>query len=122
MSTPSHYPVIEMDKYKNRMPITKIYKPVNEDPTLERITKIKQDNSPSPVHYRHEEGYRKASHVPKSIIYTVGKEKKVLFTDTVCKLKAKIPGVGHYSPEKSLDSGKVTLGARGMLGYYQLMK
>jgi hypothetical protein len=102
MSTPSHYPAIDLNKYKNRTLSTKIYfHDKNKAPTQDRITKIKQDNSLSPLHYKHEESLEKASHMRKSIIYTVGKEKKELYTETLCKLKAKIPGVGTYSPEKS---------------------
>ena len=33
--------------------------------------------------------------------------------------KKYIPGVGKYSPEKSLDLKKVTIGARGKVGYYK---
>lgn len=40
-SVPAPYSVIDMDKYKNRSPKTRIYKPINIDTSLERITKIK---------------------------------------------------------------------------------
>jgi hypothetical protein len=41
MSTPSHYPAIDLNKYKNRSVYTTIYKPTKEDPSLDRISKIK---------------------------------------------------------------------------------
>ena len=122
MSVPAPYPSIDLNLIKNRTMHTKITKPINDNPANDRITKLKQDNSPSPVHYKHEESYRKTSVVTKPIIYSVPRTKKSLFTDDVVKLKSKIPGVGTYSPEKSQDSGKVTLGARGKIGYYQLIK
>ena len=41
MSTPSHYPAIDLNVIKNRTGYTKITKPINENPKLERGTKIK---------------------------------------------------------------------------------
>ena len=41
MSVPAPYPSIDMNIYKNRTSFTKITKPINQNPALDRITKIK---------------------------------------------------------------------------------
>ena len=94
-------------------------KPLKPNPENERGTKLQQNNSPSPVSYKHEVSYMKVSQTPRPVQWTISKQRKDLFTDRIIKLKAFVPGVGQYSPERTQDSGKLTIGARGKMGYYK---
>jgi hypothetical protein len=40
MSTPGSYPAIQMNVYKDRAMVTKMCKPIRENPALERCSKI----------------------------------------------------------------------------------
>jgi hypothetical protein len=55
----------------------------------------------------------------KPISWSISKEKKVLVFEDESKKKKHIPGVGKYSPERSLDTKFLTIGARGKMGYYK---
>tara|TARA_B110000285_G_scaffold12115_1_gene12024 strand:+ start:1069 stop:1281 length:213 start_codon:yes stop_codon:yes gene_type:complete len=69
-------------------------KPLKADPMKERGTKLLQDNSPSPVSYKHEISYLKVSQTPRPIQWTVPKQRKDMFTDRIIKSKSNVPGVG----------------------------
>jgi hypothetical protein len=62
-----------------------------------------RNNSPSPVSYRVAESLEK-NHLDKSNrYYSIGKEKKVLFTESHLEKKKVIPGVGKYENHLALD-------------------
>ena len=69
-------------------------KPLKPDPTKERGAKLVQDNSPSPVTYRHELGYMKVSQTPRPIQWSLSKARKDMFTDKIIRSKKYVPGVG----------------------------
>lgn len=104
MSTPSHYPAIDMDKLKNRTLATKIYKPKN-GPGDNRIVK---ENSPNPHTYRKEDAYDKTQST--NIKFGIPKGPKKSFTDNVVKSASKVPGIGKYDITKA--DKVITLGAR----------
>ena len=104
MSSPSHYPAIDMDKMRSRTLATKIYKPKG-GPGDNRIVK---ENSPNPHTYRKEDAFDKTQST--NIKYGIPKGPKKSFTDAVVKQAAKVPGIGKYDITKA--DKVITLGAR----------
>lgn len=105
MTTPSHYPSIDLNIIKNRTIAHKIYKPKEAKPD----NKIQKDNSPSPFSYRKEDSIDKTQRT--NISYGIPKSPKLTFTDYEIKKTKIVPGIGKYDVTKAYDK-VLTLGAR----------
>jgi len=116
-STPSHYKEVDTNLYKTtRQPFTKIMKPLHSVEGVARMDKVVKNNLPSSNTYNAGESFDKSARSPRSIKWSVPKQKKEMFIDRELKKKGKVPGVGHYDTEKSKRIS--TIGARGRIGYY----
>ena len=98
------------NKIKNR---PQQYVPYHKVPKHEEDAKrLRKDNSPSPVTYNTDAAKEKCSGSPyqdkSNRYYRIGKSPKKLFTDDVIRSAKKLPGVGEYRPEDSIDKGRVS--------------
>jgi hypothetical protein len=87
LATPTHYESPRLESYKPRTSIWKIV------PTKkQRFEKLEQNNSPSPVTYKNDEAYDKATHKNRS--FQIPKGKTINFFDRTIKNKQFVPAVG----------------------------
>ena len=119
MITPGHtYDAIDLEKIKNRASKFKYNKPNIDGPLTNRIGKIPKSDDPACTSYKDNEAFYKTTFVERTIKWPLSKSKRTTYTCEQADRKASLPAPSHYHPEKAHDSGTVTIGARGKLGYY----
>jgi len=96
------------------MPRTPYVKIIKENNSGEKVEKQK---SPSPGQYEIQKAFLKTSTVETSIQWSIPKAEKLMFTDHSIKAAKNLPSVGKYELTKA--DRRVTIGARGKLGYYK---
>ena len=105
MDTPSHYPEINVERYKmRRTQDCKIFKQMKETPN-----KIVKNNSLSPSQYKVEGQHQSMSTHRRILSYKFSKAQKLTFTDLYISKKKNQPSVGKYDIDKGRD--RLTLGA-----------
>ena len=80
----------------------------DSEKTIEKKERAwKKNNSPSPVSYRVAENFEKLSgqrsQDKSGRYFSLGKQKKILFSESLERQKKQIPGVGKYDTHLALD-------------------
>ena len=89
-----------MEKFKPR---ASQWNQVKDSRSGARVKKLEKEKvaSPSPVTYNTYDAFYKTQYVEKYARFS--KEKNTNFVDKEVKKRSKVPGVGHYNPDKSFD-------------------
>jgi len=103
MGVPSKYNDVALNTIKPRP-----YQQIKYHKDSEIVTKLeenrwKKNNSPSPTSYDADKSMEKTNLNKSGRYYSISKEKKKLYTETIQAKSKKLPGVGQYNSHIAQD-------------------